>query len=231
MIDQATKVRLRLAQTCSVEDVTSNPEGLRIAVGIAARRYVALSSRSLDVKAVQAELFDDVYHANGSSRTLLLSGYHPRSAAVEPLATLRVSFGADAKGLTPPLEMMALLTPEGGWADFAFADFAADSAVELGRLAIEPSLAQTQDAAVSLNALIVRRLLEYTYRLGVNRNPACLFWAVMSGRVTRLVKLAGISLLPAPHITLNRDHAALFNTYDRYWSQGEPWLYNVTLPR
>ena len=124
-----------------VEDITDSPAQLRIAFDLVAAGYAQLASTPLDPQEIREELCADSYHRHGLARTLLLTGANPNTGTVEPLGTLRIVLGyahTTALGM-PPLEAMALLTPEAGWQDFTFAGFDVDKVVEGGRTTVAPA--------------------------------------------------------------------------------------------
>jgi len=114
-----------------LEDVTDDPEKLSAAFDIVVDGYSGLSSRTLDPRQVRETVCNDDYHRQGVARTLLLSGWNPETARVEPLGTLRITLGsADTEKLgMRPLEAMNLMTVPDGWANFHFAGFEVNQVV------------------------------------------------------------------------------------------------------
>ncbi|MFP4440722.1 MAG: hypothetical protein ACLFVO_26095 [Chloroflexaceae bacterium] len=204
---------------------------LQLALCMVATRYARLSSQPVSIQQIQQELTQNIYYTRASTRTLLLTGYNPCTEKFEPLATLRVVIGARASDQCAPLKAMDLLTSDGGWDNFTFADFNAEMAIELGRFAIMPHLGQAHHQHVWLNALITFKLVEAAYHIGVHRYQKHQLWAIMPRYVVRITEAAGIKTLAAPGITLNsQKQAALFKKLDWYWMRSKPGFYRLFLP-
>jgi hypothetical protein len=121
-----------------LQDVTDDPGNLTAAFDIVVDGYSGLSSRTLDPREVRETLCNDDYHRLGLARTLLLSGWNPETARVQPLGTLRITLGSsrtEKLGLRP-LEAMNLMTFPQGWANFHFEGFEVNQVVEGGRTAV-----------------------------------------------------------------------------------------------
>jgi hypothetical protein len=220
-----------LAATFAVDDVTDDHHMLQVALRMVATRYARLSSQPVSVQQAQWEITQNVYYTRTSTRTLVLTGCNPCTEKFEPLATLRVVIGTRAHAQCAPLEAMDLLTPDGGWDNFTFADFNVELAIELGRFAIMPHLGQNHQQDVWLNTHITFKLVEAAYHIGVHRYQKSQLWAIMPRYVVRLTEAAGIKTLAAPGITLNREkQAALFKKLDRYWMHSKPGFYRLFLP-
>jgi hypothetical protein len=216
-----------------VEDVTDNPAQLRIAFDLVAAGYAQLASTPLDPQEIREELCADRYHRHGLARTLLLTGANPNTGTVEPLGTLRIVLGY-ARTTTlgmPPLEAMALLTPEAGWQDFTFAGFDVDKVVEGGRTAVAPACRTGLAKAMGVPLRVLHTLYQEGFRLALHTYDKPQYWGILPSYVVTRVEALGITLIPTPRLTLNhQENAELFRKYDRYWLQSNPWFYKVLVP-
>jgi len=216
-----------------VEDVTDSPAQLGMAFDLVATGYAQLASTPLDPQAIREELCADSYHRHGLARTLLLTGENPNTGTVEPLGTLRIVLGS-AHTTTfgiPPLEAMALLTPEAGWQDFTFAGFDVDQVVEGGRTAVAPACRTGLAKALGVHLCVLRTLYQEGFRRALHIYGKPQYWGILPSYVVTRVEALGITLIPTPRLTLNhQENEELFRKYDRYWLQSNPWFYKVLVP-
>jgi hypothetical protein len=215
-----------IVNSISVIDVTNHLLDLHIAFDMVVSSYSKLSSHSIVPEEVLSELCFDIYHNNNRTRTLLATGINPNTGNIEPIGTIRMILGDHANDdRIHPLEVMSLITPAGGWGNFAFGGFDPNISVEFGRFVIEPvyrsSEAKSKGYTFALCKSIFRKFVEVATQYHKTQ-----FWALMPSNVLNLVNLINIAAIPVPELHFNTDsHSDLFNKYDRYWHQSNPWFY------
>lgn len=215
-----------------VEDVTENEKARAAASELVAGAYRRFSSQGLEKDSVLAELCQDEYSRAGTARTFALYGLNPNhdQADIEMLGTIRMVLGTEMPNGMYPLEAMHLVSPLQGWERFTFADFEALKAVEYGRFVISPTCRNGWGRRLSINGLILRKLLIESFDVAVRRFGKLQAWAIMPSYVVNTVLEAGIPVLRAPGIEPEyHANRALFSKYDKYWFRSSPAYYKLCL--
>jgi len=216
-----------------LQDVTDDPGKLSAAFDIVVDGYSGLSSRSLDAREVRETVCNDDYHRQGLARTLLLSGWNPETARVEPLGTLRLTLGStDAERLgLRPLEAMNLMTFPQGWANFHFEGFEVNQVVEGGRTAVSIGCRTGAGKEMGLPGFVLRALTVGGFRIATQKYGKSQLWAILPSYMVRRLKAVGIQAIVAPHVVLQlQKQPQVFRDYDRYWLHSDPAFCKVLVP-
>lgn len=222
-----------IANSVRVIDVTEQPADLEVAFAMVADGYSKLSSRSLRLQEVLAELCFDTYHNTHRTRTLLATGINPNTRNVEPIGTIRMVLGANSninEGI-PSLEVMSLVTPAEGWDNFTFEGFNPNRSAEFGRFVVVPAYRSLEARSKGYTFILCKSIFSKFVEVATQYNKNQ-FWALMPPNVLGLVKLINISAIPVPELNFNTEnHSALFSKYDKYWQHSRPWFYKFMLEK
>lgn len=221
----------KVLDSLCVEDVTKHEEKLHSAFQLVSASYTKFSSRRLSLDEVYAEICQDEYHCRDLARTIILTGLSPSSdyQHIEMLATVRIVLGTETStASTLPLEAMRLITPNGGWDNFIFADFNPYKAIEYARLAIRPDCRRGIARAQNFHLYVTQQLITGAYKIATQQFGKSQAWAIMPHFVAKTIEAAGINLIQVPGITLNyQQNQILFEKYDKYWISQTPEYYKL----
>jgi hypothetical protein len=212
-----------IGKSFRLEDVTDNPEKLRIAFDIVAQAYSALSTTPIDPRSVLATVCEDIYHRNGLAHTLLLTGLYPGTSKRNPLGTVRILPSGNTGMGVPPLEAMSLMAPKEGWQHFRFLDFDLDQVMEGGRIVVDPVCRTEAAKQLGLTGLALRALTQGGIRIAAQRYGKSQCWGIVPNYMITRMEAAGLQAIPAPQVSCRfEENADLFRTYDRYWLCSNP---------
>ena len=222
-----------ITNSICVIDVTNQLPDLQVAFAMVADGYAKLSSHSLPLQEVLAELCFDTYHNTHRTRTLLATGINPNTGNVEPIGTIRMVLGTNSKidqGI-PPLEVMSLITPAEGWDNFTFGNFNPNLSTEFGRFVVVPAYRSLEARRKGYTFILCKSIFSKFVEVAAQYNKNQ-FWALMPANVLSLLELINISAIPVPELNFNSDSCSdLFNKYDKYWQHSKPWFYKVVLEK
>jgi hypothetical protein len=222
---------VEIIKSFRLEDVTDNPEGLRIAFDIVVQAYSTMSTTPLDPRTVHATVCEDIYHRNGLARTLLLTGLYPEGSKRNPLGTVRIVPLRHSGGDFPPLEAMSLMAPSEGWQHFRFLDFDLDRVLEGARIVVDPMCWTAAARRVGLTGLALRALTEGGIRIAAQRYGKSQCWGILPNYMITRMEAAGMQVIPAPQVSCRfEENAELFRTYDRYWLYSNPRFCRIIVP-
>jgi hypothetical protein len=222
-----------ILESFCLQDVTDDPEKLSAAFDIVVDGYAGLSSRALDPSEVRETVCNDDYHRQGLARTLLLTGWNPETASVEPLGTLRITLGsADTEKLgLHPLEAMNLMSFPDGWENFHFEGFEVNQVVEGGRTAVSAACRTAAGKEMGLPGSVLRALVEGGFRLAARKYGKSQLWAILPSYMIRRLKAIGIEVIVARQVLLQlQKRQQVFQDYDRYWKHSDPAFCKVLVP-